>query len=159
MARRRSRSPDTSALLTMAVASVLPSAGLLALPGHPVDWATLPCLGAATPLQALAMTWLHHHFKRYRRRWWYYSVLALIPSVLGGFAIPHGLNQLLDQAVPEQVKVFVAQGTTSGEASRVVESDTQRSLTVRLPPGQAQTGQTTSVSPRRGLFHWRWQAK
>lgn len=143
----------------MVVASALPSVGLLALPGKPVDWATLPCLGAATPLQALAMTWLHQRFKRYQRRWWYYSVLAVVPSLLGGFAIPHSLNQLLDPNVTEQVKVLVEKVTSTGEASQVVVKNTNRSLTLKLNPGQAQPGQETTVPLKQGLFHWRWQPK
>jgi hypothetical protein len=143
----------------MLAASVLPSAGLLALPGRPVDWATLPCLGAATPLQALAMGWLAHHFRQYKKRWWYYSALALVPSVLNGFALPHTLNQLFSSQIPEQVKVFVQQAGASGEASRVVDSTTGKAVDVKLPAGQAQAGQTTTVPLRRGLFDWRWQPK
>ncbi|RYE92603.1 MAG: hypothetical protein EOO75_06300 [Myxococcales bacterium] len=157
--RRRARSPDRSALVAMVAATVLPSAGLLALPGRPVDWATLPCLGAATPIQALAMGWLAHSFRRYNKRWWFYSALALVPSILSGFALPHALNQFLGRQVPEQVKVFVQPAGASGEASRVVDSGTGKAIDLKLPAGQAQAGQTATVPVRRGLFDWRWQPR
>lgn len=158
MSRRRSpsTSSDAGAIALIVVPSVLSSLGLVSLPGRPVDWAPVPCVGAAVPLEGLVLLGLSRLLGK-RRKKWVYGAASVVPSLLGGFALPHGLNQALDTKVPVSVKVLVQQ-TGAGQVVRVVDDATQEAIRVRVPVA-VQAGQSVGVTLQRGLFNWRWQPR
>jgi hypothetical protein len=157
--RTRSSSSDAGAIALIVVPSVLSSLGLVSLPGRPVDWAPVPCVGAAVPLEGLVLLGLSRLVGSKRRRQkWVYGLASVVPSLLSGFALPHGLNQALDAKQPVSVKVLVPQAEAAGQVVRVVDDASQDAIRVRIPVA-TQAGQSIGVTLHRGLFNWRWQPR
>ncbi len=156
--RRASSSSDAGAIALLVVPSVLSSLGLVALPGRPVDWAPVPCVGTAIPLEGLVLLGLSRLVgKRRRKPTWIYGLASVVPSLLSGFALPHGLNQALDTKQLVTIKVLAQQSEAAGQVTKVVD-DTQEAIRVRIPVA-VQSGQAVGVSLHRGLFNWRWQPR